>query len=635
MTDYVAKYTLRFNDLASRGLLRTSRVARTMGMALTVAATAGAAAVGGLVASGVRLSNVYAERADEMAKFSRETGFAADALQQLEFASGIQGADFEGVKATVRTLNKRVGELRGGFGALNTALTKLDPALKKSLVNSENSTEAYWAMMEAIAGMPDEMDRAALAAAAFSKRGAAEAMRLAEGGVDAIRALRAESERLRPALTKAQRDDAEKYNDSLFKMKFALGGVSDAIASKLLPRMTPLIEDFTDFIVLNRDLAATKAVEFFENLKQSTTDFNFKEAGENMLGVIAALADILPMVATMMRTFVDAVGGAENAVKIVFATAVISKVAGLYNAMVLLGGGARLVYRGFMLIKSAKILTWMAAGASKSIIFAGAIKTKLVAALALMKMNVAVGAAILKTKLLAALVAGKAIVIGFGAKVAALASGALVAFKAALLSVGKAILVVGRFFLLNPIGLAITAIVGAGYLLWENWDLVKQKAKELWDFLKPVWSQIFGVISSNIRFITGAVKMGMAILTGDWRSAMQTISTVASGIWDGIKGFFASGVNWVIAQINKIIGLWNDFASSSAGDFLGAGTINSIQKIDVSGAAQARAQSSTVRIEFGGRVEGAKGVTANATSSNSNVRTSGSNFPIQQFGGGY
>jgi phage-related tail protein len=36
--------------------------------------------------------------------------------------------------------------------------------------------------------------------------------------------------------------------------------------------------------------------------------------------------------------------------------------------------------------------------------------------------------------------------------------------------IGRVIAFVGRLFLLNPIGLAITVIAGGAYLIWRNWD---------------------------------------------------------------------------------------------------------------------------------------------------------------------
>lgn len=75
--------------------------------------------------------------------------------------------------------------------------------------------------------------------------------------------------------------------------------------------------------------------------------------------------------------------------------------------------------------------------------------------------------------------------------------------------IGLAIAFVGRLFLMNPIGLAITAIIAVIGLLYYNWDTVTK-------------------------------FMG---------SALESVSAVVSGVWSSIKGFFTSGIANISATI--------------------------------------------------------------------------------------
>lgn len=50
--------------------------------------------------------------------------------------------------------------------------------------------------------------------------------------------------------------------------------------------------------------------------------------------------------------------------------------------------------------------------------------------------------------------------------------------------IANAVLLVGRALFLNPIGLVLTAIAAAAYLLWKNWDVVGPKLKALWEGIK-------------------------------------------------------------------------------------------------------------------------------------------------------
>jgi TP901 family phage tail tape measure protein len=60
--------------------------------------------------------------------------------------------------------------------------------------------------------------------------------------------------------------------------------------------------------------------------------------------------------------------------------------------------------------------------------------------------------------------------------------------KTVLPFVGKAILWLGRALLMNPIGLAITAIAGAAYLIYSNWDAVKTYFSSAWDEINAGFS---------------------------------------------------------------------------------------------------------------------------------------------------
>ena len=97
----------------------------------------------------------------------------------------------------------------------------------------------------------------------------------------------------------------------------------------------------------------------------------------------------------------------------------------------------------------------------------------------------------------------KDIVIGFGALSALLAvggpiitgiavtrlafgglGGALKLAGSGLALAGRAVLFLGRALILNPIGLTITAIAGAVYLLWKNWGTIGPKVTAVWDSIK-------------------------------------------------------------------------------------------------------------------------------------------------------
>ncbi len=100
---------------------------------------------------------------------------------------------------------------------------------------------------------------------------------------------------------------------------------------------------------------------------------------------------------------------------------------------------------------------------------------------------------------------------------------------AGLRSVGTGILTVGRAMLMNPIGLAVTAIGVAAYLVWKNWDKVKGAVMAGWNWLKEMKNQFF---SAGADLINGLVNGVTSKLT----AARDSIVSFGSSI----KGWFTS-----------------------------------------------------------------------------------------------
>lgn len=106
----------------------------------------------------------------------------------------------------------------------------------------------------------------------------------------------------------------------------------------------------------------------------------------------------------------------------------------------------------------------------------------------------------------------------------------------ALRIVGSAMLWVGRVLLMNPIGLIVTAIAAAAYLLWQNWGSIGPKFAALWQYIKTsaisalAWFQTlparfteFGsnLMSGLVRGITNGLASVKAAITGAGASTIS------------------------------------------------------------------------------------------------------------------
>lgn len=98
----------------------------------------------------------------------------------------------------------------------------------------------------------------------------------------------------------------------------------------------------------------------------------------------------------------------------------------------------------------------------------------------------------------------------------------------AFLFLGRGIMWAGRMLLMNPIGLAVTAIAGAAYLIYENWDKLKPWFIQLWKDITDIFDKAVGKIMGMIDGIKGK-----------WDDFKSTVSDGVGDAWQKTKNFFS------------------------------------------------------------------------------------------------
>ncbi len=509
--DIVAKYTLRFNDLASKGLLRKAGAARVVTRALKTAALASAALAAVGAAAAVRYAHSWAKSTDELGKFAKKSGIAIEALSNLHTAMELQGGSAADVQTGIDTLNKRIGEMRQKTGALYTFLKSSgDTAFAAQIKGAKSTGEALSIATEKLASLTNAQDRAALGAALFGRTAGASFDLLTKDGVKALDELMAEVERVRPALTPEHAKMAAAYNDQLLFAKQAMLSLGDAGAGQLLPTLTKLSKQFTDFVVNNHELINTKITAFVNAFSKAIQKIDFDKTMESLSGFGRGLITV----AGYAEKFVDAIGGPENAVKLFAASMVAAKIAPFLS---ILGGIATVGGKAWpFLAKLGPVFKGIASGA----LLVGKAMIPLIASL---------GAPIL---IIGALIAAGALLWANWDTVKAHA---------------------------KSLGLDLDAVWSG---IQAEFTHLKNAAIVIFDVIKFAMTDPIGAAKAIvIGYITSLKTIWTMIMTG--------IGSVASGVWSGIKSAFESGTDFIKSKLKFLTDAYN-----SAVDLIGGEKIN-------------------------------------------------------------
>jgi phage tail tape-measure protein len=127
----------------------------------------------------------------------------------------------------------------------------------------------------------------------------------------------------------------------------------------------------------------------------------------------------------------------------------------------------------------------------------------------------------------------------------ATAGAAWLAFGTGLVStlamIGTAFKTLAAFMLTNPIGIALTLLSFAGFVLWQNWETVKGGLVAVWETIKETAIAAFDAIKSAV----GAVIDWLAEKTAWIFQTVDKVKAAASSIGDGIGNAWQGAKNLV------------------------------------------------------------------------------------------
>lgn len=143
--------------------------------------------------------------------------------------------------------------------------------------------------------------------------------------------------------------------------------------------------------------------------------------------------------------------------------------------------------------------------------------------------------------------------------------------KSGVMIVGRAILFMGRAMLTNPIGLAITGIALAAYLIYQNWTPIKAFFTDLWADIRektaPIVAFFQGLASGLATSLAPLIPIFGGIVDGivsTWQGLISSIGSTVETVGNWIGARFTSIQMAVSGFIDGLTGLWQGLMSAFA-----------------------------------------------------------------------
>lgn len=258
LQDLVSKYSFEIDDAPLKKV--QEKIGGLVGFASKLGLAAGAAA--GAIFG---MAKVTAQAGDEALATSQKLGISVENLTRLQFAAKLSNVEAGNLNVGLRFLSRNVDNASQGTGEAAKAFKTLGISLKDSTGQLLPSNEVLLKVSEKLSKMPDGVKKTALAMDIFGRSGS-DLIPLLNEGADGIQRMMDRSDELGATMSTDLAKAGDNFNDSLDEMMFALKGVQKMVGGGLLPILTPLIQQFTKFIVENKKIISLNLGKFFSAL---------------------------------------------------------------------------------------------------------------------------------------------------------------------------------------------------------------------------------------------------------------------------------------------------------------------------------------------------------------------------------
>nr|WP_314638133.1 phage tail tip lysozyme [uncultured Pseudomonas sp.] len=273
-----------------------STAARGIGSIVApMAAITGIGSVAGIAA----LASNWANLGRSIDNSAHSIGISTGQLQSFRGAAKMVGVDAADTTSSLDNLATTMQDAQWGRnqGAL-MMFNKLGIGLKKTKEGAWDVVGQYKAVANAIAKEADPQKQK-LIARAFGMEGMLPFLREGAVGIERYETM---VKRLGYVMSEDAVKRGKEFSQSLAGLGVAVDGTKNAIGDKLIPVMKPLIDEFTNWVGVNRELIATNIGDWAKGFATWIGKIDWKKVGDGIANFGKGVGKV-----------VDWLGGWENA----------------------------------------------------------------------------------------------------------------------------------------------------------------------------------------------------------------------------------------------------------------------------------------------------------------------------------
>lgn len=197
------------------------------------------------------------EEGGKLADMSQTIGVSAEVLQEVGYAAQLSGGSLDSAAGLLKKFSKNVQSAADGSKEARKSLKEVGVNYKDILSGSVPLDSALESIADRFAKMPNGPKKVAMAMKLFGRSGA-DLIPLLNEGSEGIKRMRQEYRDLGGVIAEQDTKDLEAFGDATDKLDVAVGGLKKQIAVALLPVLSKVVADLTEWFKVNRKLIASR-----------------------------------------------------------------------------------------------------------------------------------------------------------------------------------------------------------------------------------------------------------------------------------------------------------------------------------------------------------------------------------------